>query len=485
MKRIFLIAGLLILVAYLHAQGLRQSVCIVYPTYSAKDSTLLAAYADDYHRAGLASRAKMLNSYIEGTFGSGVVVEHKGKLYVLTNRHVAGYAAEAKIVFQQRKKNLTYEHCPVYSSDMLADLAVIELPVAAATECEPIALEQQAVADGEDITAVGFPGLGGKASWQLTRGTVSNSSLVLEQNQPPYIQHTAPIDPGSSGGPLLRRTGETYSLIGINTLKAFYRDRVGIAIAMPQIQAFLGTLSTPNISDQQLLQALRPYDAGRWHEYYAQLPQAKRDSLKQENFVLPLDFALAVYEAHNVSPVQDELVEEATLINDRFGIDNTMTLPFDVTAGYDCFFNGYHNVNLAFGFHSTYLYQEARLTGAMMFTPADTLVGGAVGYGIGVHVPIRINRTNRILPRALVAFQLGAGAHTRNGYRNFGLLFTPSLRIGLDYRYTMKKVSLIAGVEYVFEPAFSNLYLSLPAHSVSMGNFYLLNGLGVRIGVGF
>lgn len=485
MKRLLLLSSLLIFAVTLHAQGLRQSVCIVYPTYSAQDSTLMAAYADDYHIAGLVSRAEMLNSYVKGTFGSGVVIQHDNKLFVLTNRHVVGYATEAKIVFQQRKKNLTYAHCPVYSSDMNADLAVIELPATAATECAPLPLEQQSVTDGEDITAVGFPGLAGKASWQLSRGTISNSSLELEQNQPPYIQHTAPIDPGSSGGPLLRKSGNTYSLIGINTLKAFYRDRVGIAIAVPQIQAFLATLSEPNTSDQQLLQALRPYDAGRWHEYYAQLPQATRDSLKQESFVLPLDFALAVYEAHNVSPGRDEVVEEATLTNDKFGIDNTMTLPFDVTAGYDCFFNGYHNVNLAFGFHSTYLYQEARLTGAMMFTPADTLVGGAVGYGIGVHVPVRINRTNRILPRALLAFQIGAGAHTKNGHRNFGLLFTPSLRIGMDYRYTMKKVSLIAGVEYVFEPAFSNLYLSIPSHSVRTGNFYLLNGLGVRIGVGF
>ncbi len=485
MKRLFLLSGLLALVVALQAQGLRQSVCIVYPTYSPEDSTLLAAYADDYHLAGLTSRAKMLNSYIDGTFGSGVVIEHESRLYVLTNRHVAGYASEAKIVFQQRKKNITYEHCPVYSSDMHADLAVIELPVAAATDCEPIALEQQSVTDGEDITAVGFPGLAGKASWQLTRGTVSNSSLDIDDGEIRYIQHTAPIDPGSSGGPLLRKKGDTYSLIGINTLKAFYRDRVGIAVAMPQIQAFLATLSTPNTSDRQLLQALRPYDAGRWHEYYAQLPQAKRDSLKQENFVLPLDFALAVYEAYDVSPMEDEQVEEATLANDKFGVDKSMSLPFDITAGYDCFFNGYNNVNIAFGFHGTYLYHEARLTGVMLFNAADTLAGGTVGYAIGGHIPLRINRTNKLLPRASVAVQLGGGVHTNKGYRNFSVLLTPSIHIGMDYRYTMKKVALIAGVEYVFQPTFTNMYLSLPVHSVGFGNVYLLNGLGVRIGVGF
>ena len=183
--------------------------------------------------------------------------------------------------------------------------------------------------------------------------------------------------------------------------------------------------------------------------------------------------------------MEDEQVEEATLDNDKFGVDKSMSLPFDITAGYDCFFNGYNNVNLAFGFHVTYLYHEARLTGVMLFNAADTLAGGTVGYAIGGHIPLRINRTNKLLPRASVAVQLGGGVHTNKGYRNFSVLLTPSIHIGMDYRYTMKKVALIAGVEYVFQPTFTNMYLSLPVHSVGFGNVYLLNGLGVRIGVGF
>lgn len=481
--RIYITTAALALCCGIQAQGVRNSVCIVYPQYNQADSTLLAAYADAYNRAGLSSRADALDSYAEGTFGSGVVIEKDGQLYVLTNRHVAGYASEAKIVFQVRPKTQSFEHCPVYSSCMDADLAIIQLPATAGTVCQPMTIDETPVTEGEDITAVGFPGLGGKASWQLTRGTVSNSSLDIEEDEVRYIQHTAPIDPGSSGGPLLRKKGDVYSLIGINTQKAFYRDRVGIAIGVTYVQAFLQTLDTPNTSDRQVLQALRPYDAKRWHEYYAQMPQAKRDSIKKDHYILPLDFALAVYEAHNVSPLSDGEVVEAKLKNDHFGIDRDVDQHFQVLVGYDHFFNGYHNFAVAYDIHARYLYQDIRLVAPLYMGATDTVSGIMAGYGLGAQLPMRFDRKNKLIPHAMVGAQVG-GFITPNQWHKFHFGMAFNLRAGVDYRFVMDKVAICVGAEYVMEILFGDVTFPLPQLPGKFSS-YMVNGLGVKVGVGF
>jgi hypothetical protein len=63
---------------------------------------------------------------------------------------------------------------------------------------------------------------------KLSAGTISNAHLRIGSGPyATYLQHTAPIDPGNSGGPLLDAAG---ALLGINTLKITGRDGVGLAI---------------------------------------------------------------------------------------------------------------------------------------------------------------------------------------------------------------------------------------------------------------
>jgi serine protease Do len=63
----------------------------------------------------------------------------------------------------------------------------------------------------------------------VTRGFVSNESFVVDDAgiEQLYVQHTAPIDPGSSGGPLTTLEGK---LLGVNTLKVRGRENVGLAV---------------------------------------------------------------------------------------------------------------------------------------------------------------------------------------------------------------------------------------------------------------
>jgi serine protease Do len=68
----------------------------------------------------------------------------------------------------------------------------------------------------------------GAPSFQLTKGIVSNEHLVFPDGTDlPHVQHTAAIDPGSSGGPLL---GPAREVLGVNTFKLVGRENVNVAV---------------------------------------------------------------------------------------------------------------------------------------------------------------------------------------------------------------------------------------------------------------
>ena len=209
MKRIFYLAALLLVVLLpASAQGLRHSVCVVEPEYSDADKSLMGDYALYTARAGMRSASRALTAYKnEGTFGSGVVIEQGGKKYIITNLHVVGYAPKATIIFQLHDKTVRYEHCEV-TNVAETDLAAITLP----EECEmiPLPIYNGDIEEDISIVAAGFPELANKPSWQLTRGIISNARVDVDSHERALriIQHTASIDPGSSGGPLLFKNND-------------------------------------------------------------------------------------------------------------------------------------------------------------------------------------------------------------------------------------------------------------------------------------
>ena len=236
---------------FLQAQSLRNSVCIVYPEYSPADSALLTKYSMYLFRQGKSVESRQTRGLVRGSFGSGVVTP----TCVLTNRHVVRYARKAKLVFQLQDTTLTYEHCPVLSASEELDLAAIALP-ASAVNIVALPISTDPVKEDEDITAAGFPGLQNLPSWQLTRGTISNAYLTIPDEKRHFIQHTAAIDPGSSGGPLLRKQDDQYHVLGLNTLKAFSRDQVGIAIPGDDLRLFLESLGTPDTADFAMMDTI-------------------------------------------------------------------------------------------------------------------------------------------------------------------------------------------------------------------------------------
>jgi len=96
------------------------------------------------------------------------------------------------------------------------------------------------------VWSAGFPGLGSDPMWQLGKGTVTNARAKIKELLSPdistLIQHSAQVDAGNSGGPLLTADSKSeagYSVIGINTWKATYRESTNFSIPASIIKSFV------------------------------------------------------------------------------------------------------------------------------------------------------------------------------------------------------------------------------------------------------
>lgn len=175
--------------------------------------------------------AQFYRAVAVGRFGSGfaIVLDEKGerRTFVVTNRHVVDLATHISIGLEDGS---TLPVASAYVDDTY-DLAVL-VPRDTAHKLAPAGgfdIAARNARDGEEVLATGYPGLLGTPSFQMTRGHVSNERLVFpDGNSLPHVQHTASIDPGSSGGPLLRSGRD---VLGVNTFKLIGRD--GVAIAVP------------------------------------------------------------------------------------------------------------------------------------------------------------------------------------------------------------------------------------------------------------
>ncbi|HUI62225.1 MAG TPA: trypsin-like peptidase domain-containing protein [Steroidobacteraceae bacterium] len=168
--------------------------------------------------AGEAARAR-------GGAGSGVVVTPDG--YVLTNEHVVQGVQEARVAFVDGRSVAA----TIVGRDASTDLAVLRaqagaLPYASLAGARPLRV-------GQLVVAVGNP-LGFEST--VSAGVVSALGRSLRSRQGRLIegvvQHTAALNPGNSGGPLVDYRGR---VVGVNT--AIIATAQGIGFAVPATTA--------------------------------------------------------------------------------------------------------------------------------------------------------------------------------------------------------------------------------------------------------
>ena len=143
-----------------------------------------------------------------GGFGTGFVVSPNG--HIITNNHVIDGCSDLK-------GNLTGEAAMVLrvvSSDANNDLALLQAP-STATFKDFARIRDRSIRSGDSVVAIGFPFHGLLTSdFTVTTGIVS--SLSGMRNDSRFLQISAPVQPGNSGGPLFDTTGQ---IVGVVTAK--------------------------------------------------------------------------------------------------------------------------------------------------------------------------------------------------------------------------------------------------------------------------
>lgn len=190
------------------------------------------------------------NEYVDKqSFGSGfVVVLDDGTNIVLTNNHVVANCSKAMIEFRNNNNNefVIYDNLQVFATSEALDLAILIFPDGNKPFKKGLPLSKKVVSDGDEVWSAGYPGLRNKPEWQLGKGNVTNAKAVVEELMDSkissIIQHSAPIDAGNSGGPLLEvdsNSANGYSVVGINTWKAYNRELTGFTIPSSVITKFI------------------------------------------------------------------------------------------------------------------------------------------------------------------------------------------------------------------------------------------------------
>ena len=167
--------------------------------------------------------------------GSGVVVTPDG--FVVTNHHVVDGHRELRV------RGPSGEPAPatVIGNDPATDLAVLKADAVAAGTTAHAQLDgKAAVRPGQLVIAIGNP-LGFAST--VSAGVVSALGRSLRGQGgrliDGVIQHTAPLNPGNSGGPLVDARGR---VVGINTAIIARSQGIGFAVGVETAAWVLGQL---------------------------------------------------------------------------------------------------------------------------------------------------------------------------------------------------------------------------------------------------
>lgn len=178
--------------------------------------------------------------------GSGFFIDGSG--LAVTNFHVINGASKATITTSDGKQ---YNVAGVYDYSKEKDLALIKIDGAGTAFPYLQLADSSAVVTGADAYAIGSP-LGYKNT--ISKGIISSAVRPVEGKT--YIQTTAAISAGSSGGALLDSSG---SVIGVTTATASATGAQNINLALP-INTIKDFKSTQLVTLQSILPNTKYYD---------------------------------------------------------------------------------------------------------------------------------------------------------------------------------------------------------------------------------
>ena len=196
-----------------------------------------------------ASRSEMIDQSKRGVvivsnpsgFGAGFLIDADGR--VLTNHHVVRNQQYHAVTLLLRSpdgvlRRRKIENVELVAFSRLLDIALLQLPAAEIQDLDlrPLPLGDGAGLEiGDTVYAIGNPGMGRQMlDHTVSDGIISSSNRNIGDVL--YLQTTAPVNPGNSGGPLLNAAGE---VIGLVTLKAMFQENIAFALPANYIRLFL------------------------------------------------------------------------------------------------------------------------------------------------------------------------------------------------------------------------------------------------------
>ena len=265
--------------------------------------------------------------------GSGFIIKGPDDhLYILTNAHVVGKANEITIITHDKQKFLA----EIKAGDVRSDLAVLKLKKGQPKlpdSCTPVEWgDANKYPVGAPVIAIGNPFEFGST---VSDGIISfknrdiprpiGSGLPTGQRIREFLsdmmQHTAPINVGSSGGPLIgmeEKEGQWVGrVIGVNsTMLTTTGGNIGISFAIPS------TIALPIIT--------KLFESGKVD--YAWLGTIMQELLDTQKSVLGLSTAHDAYkivEVEDGSPAQKVKLEKGDIIT-HINNQQTENLPKDI-----------------------------------------------------------------------------------------------------------------------------------------------------------
>lgn len=157
---------------------------------------------------------------------TGVILSADG--YLLTNAHVVSGCTDAWVYLQDDRE---YE-ARLVGEDLSTDLAVLKIEAEDLTPAE--FGDSDTLSVGDTVYAIGNP-LGVEYRNSMTDGIVSALSrdILMDQRSMLLIQHTAAINPGSSGGVLVNEAGQVIGVTNMKIMTTDYDPVEGLGFAIP------------------------------------------------------------------------------------------------------------------------------------------------------------------------------------------------------------------------------------------------------------
>lgn len=237
---VIIVLMMLFLLPNLSHARLKDYVPIIRVKYHQKTKDTFNNIATYFEKRGDPQAAEFFRSYAEsGSWGSGfIVVDKSGNNYIITNRHVVEQSENVDLVFENEDgSEKIFQDCPIVYTDNDIDLAVVQFPDNKRVFKRGFDFDTGLQRERTEVFSAGFPHLLNRPGWQLSAGIISNEKAYVPEMMDPdityLIQHSATIDSGNSGGPLLiedRSNPLGYRVIGVNTWKITNRENVNFSI---------------------------------------------------------------------------------------------------------------------------------------------------------------------------------------------------------------------------------------------------------------